>query len=123
VLRDIVDLFVTPLLSGVEGRPFLKIMAHEFADPREPTRGVVAELVDPMAARFLEAFRQALPTLSEADLGWGYQAMTGALMMHVVDVDRATRLTGGAARSGDTAAALPALRDYIVGGWLALADR
>ncbi|HEY1751025.1 MAG TPA: TetR/AcrR family transcriptional regulator [Caulobacteraceae bacterium] len=123
VLRDLVDLFVTPLMAGPDAHRFLKIMAHEYADPREPERGVVKAYIDPVTRQLLDAFRKALPGLADADVGWGYQAMTGALMMNVVDVDRATRLTGGAARSGDTKAALPALREFIVGGWLALADR
>ena len=123
VLRDLVDLFVTPLLADPATHQFLKIMAHEYADPREPERGIVKEYVDPITKRMLAAFRKALPELTDADMGWAYQAMTGVLMMHVVDVNRATRLTRSAARSGDTAAALPALREFIVGGWLTLAER
>ena len=123
VLRDLVDLFVTPLLGNPGLRLFLKIMAHEYADPKESERAIVKEYIDPITRRMLDAFRKALPELSEADIGWGYQAMTGVLMMHVVDVDRVTRLSKGAAMSGDTDAALPALREFIVGGWLALTDR
>jgi AcrR family transcriptional regulator len=123
VLRDLVDAFVTPLLAGPDMHRFLKIMAHEYADPREAERGILKEFIDPITRQVLNAFRKALPELSDADVGWGYQAMTGVLMMHVVDVNRVTRLTKGAAKSGDTNAALPALREFIVGGWLALADR
>lgn len=122
-LAELVDLFVTPLMAAPDAHQFLKIMAHEYADAREPERGIVREFIDPITRQMLEAFRKALPELSAADVGWGYQAMTGVLMMHVVDVNRVTRLTQGAAKSGDTEAALPALRNFIVGGWLALADR
>jgi AcrR family transcriptional regulator len=122
VLRDLVDLFVRPQLEDPSGRPFLKIMAHEFSDPKEPVRGVVADYLDPVAELVLAGFRRVLPELSEADLGWGYQAMAGVLMIHVVDVDRTTRLSKGAARSGDTEAALPAICDFIAGGWIALAE-
>jgi AcrR family transcriptional regulator len=123
VVTDLVDLFVTPLMSDPGGTQFLKILAHEYADPEEPKRGMVEEFIDPITRQMLAAFRMAMPELTDADVGWGYQAMTGALMMHVVDVNRATRLTAGASRSGDTAAALPSLRDFIVGGWLALGNR
>src|SRR5260370_21733269 len=41
VLRDLVNLFVRPQLEDPSGRLFLKIMAHEFSDPKAPVRGVV----------------------------------------------------------------------------------
>jgi AcrR family transcriptional regulator len=123
VLRDLVNLFVRPLLEDPSERLFLKIMAHEFSDPMEPVRGVVGDYLDPVAGLVMAAFRRVLPELSDADLGWGYQAMNGVIMIHVVDVDRTSRLSKGAARSGDTKTALPAICDYIVGGWIALAKK
>lgn len=36
-------------------------------------------------------FAKRCPGLTDADVGWRYLAMTGVLMMHVVDVNRRLR--------------------------------
>lgn len=124
LVRDIVLLFLMPmeLFLDAATRNFVVILFRELADPKEAERGIVSELLDPSVSPIFAALRRFLPDLSPEALAWGYQAMAGVAMNHVVDVDRATRLSGGAVKSGDYRSAFPHLVDFIVGGWLRLAS-
>lgn len=121
-LADIL-LILMQAMSDPDGQAFLRLMAREIGDPRESERGIIAEYLDPRAHRLIEAFRRALPELTLAEIVWCYQASAGVMLMHAVDTDRASRLSQGAAKSGDVEAALPVMREFIVGGWLALARK
>jgi AcrR family transcriptional regulator len=122
LVRDLVRLFMAPavIMRDKPGRNFMTLMARELVDRREPLRGILDELVDRNARAMLEAFGRALPELSRAQLGWGYQAMTGVGVFHILDVGRTTRLSKGAARSLDYASAYPELVEFITAGWLGL---
>lgn len=124
VVRQLVEVFLLPLLRMSENkhlRNFVALGARECTDPREAERGVLAEFLDGTAKRFLDCFGRALPELSAADIAWGYQAMAGVSVLHIADRDRITRISSGKAKAGDSRSAAPALVDFCVGGWLALA--
>jgi AcrR family transcriptional regulator len=125
LVRDLVRLFMAPavMMQDKAGRNFMTLMARELVDRREPLRGILNELVDRNAQTMLKAFARALPELSPAQIGWGYQSMTGVGVMHILDVDRTTRLSKGAARSLDYASAYPELVEFITAGWLGLVRR
>ncbi|MGQ2903326.1 MAG: TetR/AcrR family transcriptional regulator [Neoaquamicrobium sediminum] len=108
-------------LSHAETRRFAHLMAREIADPHEFERGIIAEFLDPRARHLIGAFRKALPELSLADVIGCYQASTGVMLMYVVGAERAFRLADGQVAGDHVTSALPVLRQFIVGGWLALA--
>lgn len=123
LIRALVEIFLVPLMkmSEVEDlKAFLTIGARECTDPREDDRGIVKEFLDAPAVRFLELFGRAMPELSLAEIAWGYQAMVGVSVLYIADRNRITRISGGAARAGDTASAAGPLVEFCVGGWLAL---
>jgi AcrR family transcriptional regulator len=126
LLQRLVDIFLSPignLMADPSGRAFLQIVAHEMGDSKEVHRGVLRDYLDPPGRDVIAAFRRALPEAPLREIAWGFQMMAGATMLHMVDVDRTTRLSEGAARSGDFQAALPRMRAFIVGGWLEIARR
>jgi AcrR family transcriptional regulator len=127
LLEVLVDIFMRPIVDLKEGDPvsrsFMQIMGHEMGDMKETQRGVLRDYLDPTGREVMNAFQRALPEVSPADVAWGFQAMAGTATLHMVDVDRISRMSGGAAKSGDTAAAFPRLRAFLVGGWLELARR
>jgi AcrR family transcriptional regulator len=127
VLQILVDIFLRPIVDLKAGdlvsEAFMRIVCHEMSDMKEPQRGVLRDYLDPPGREVMGAFQQALPEASPADIAWGFQAMAGITVLHMVDIDRMTRISGGAARSGDVAAAFPRMRAFIVGGWLELARR
>jgi hypothetical protein len=116
-----------PVIDLLEGDPvsrsFMQVMGHEMGDMKETQRGVLRDYLDQTGCQVMNAFQRALPEVSPADVAWGFQAMAGTATLHIVDVDRITRMSKGAAKSGDTAAAYPRLRAFLVGGWLELARR
>jgi AcrR family transcriptional regulator len=124
IVRQLVEVFLLPLLRMTENerlRDFVALGARECTDPREAERGVLAEFLDAAARKFLDSFSRALPKLSAADVAWGYQAMVGVSVLHIADRDRITRISSGKAKAGDSRSAMPALVEFCVGGWLALA--
>lgn len=123
IVRDLADTLLSfmQVLSQSDARVFAHLMAREIADPHEFERGIIAEFLDPRAQRLIAAFRRTLPELRLAEIIGCYQASTGAMLMHVVGANRASRLTDGNLVTGDIETALPIMREFIVGGWLALA--
>ena len=123
VVRQLLASFVAPMLereSDPDWQDFSTLIAREAADPRESERRILEEFLDPTARRYMAAFKRALPALSAHDVAWGYQMTIGALLMHIVDVARLTRLTNGRVKSRDAEAALPRMLDFLTAGWLEL---
>lgn len=125
VVTDLVDLFLQSLalMDTESGRDFAQIMVAEATRRSESERGVIDAYLDPGARLMLDAFQTALPHLTRAEVVWRFQAMSGVFAYHAADANRMTRLSDGAAISGDTKAAWPALRSFIIAGWLAPARR
>ena len=124
LVEQLVDIFLRPvvdLMGDPDGRAFLRIMAYEMGDTKEPQRGILSDYLDPTGRAVIGAFQRALPEVSPADVAWGFQAMAGVGLLHMVEVDRITRMSDRAAISGDIASAYPRLRAFITGGWLEIA--
>jgi len=121
-LHRIIEAFVTPVLSlraSVEGEHYARMMTHSMRSQRdEATDAMLREYFDPMAQAFIEAIRATLaveqPGTTRGQVAWCYQFALGALLNHINDV-RVERLSGGANRANDPAAA-PLLVDFIVHG-------
>ena len=126
VLQQLVEIFLRPIVDLMEdpdGRAFLRIMAHEMIDSKEPQRGVLRDYLDPTGRVVVGAFCRALPEAPLQDIAWGFQAMAGAALLHMAEVERITRVSDGTATSGDIKSAFPRLRAFLVGGWLQIARR
>jgi AcrR family transcriptional regulator len=122
-IRALVELYLLPIMGLVADpslKDFVMIGAREWTNPKEQERGIIAEFLDPTARRFLKEFGRAMPELSQADVAWGYQFMMGTTVLHIVDRDRITRLSNGAAKAHDVATARGPLVEFCVAGWTAL---
>ena len=87
-LRHIVEAFVMPVLNAKateEGRIYSQLILREASDPEEESRGIIRDYYDPMAARFIEALKQALPDKTVNGLTWGYLFSVSALVMSHFD--------------------------------------
>lgn len=123
LIRTLVEIYLLPLMQMTEVeelKGFLAIGARECTDPREADRGILKEFLDGPARRFLDLFSRAMPELSPAEVAWGLQSMLGVSIFYIADRNRITRISGGSARAGDTAAATAPLVEFCVGGWLSL---
>jgi len=96
-LRAVLDALARPWIEmrgTPEGRDYTRLIAREVNDPREADRGIVADLLDPIARDFIAAIQQALPGHDRADIHWAYLSFMGTLLVILANPERVTRLSG-----------------------------
>lgn len=102
-LEQIVSAFLDPVASLPEdGAMYRRLVFREAADPSCPERGVMGTLFDPMARKFIETLKCALPGKPSGFHEWCYLFAVGALTQSAFD-DRIANLGGvpGAAEKND----------------------
>lgn len=75
------------------------------------------EHFDPVVLRLIEVLKKALPGCPEADIFWGYQFVTGALMLSLARTGRIDKLSGGLCRSEDFGAVKQRLARFMAAGF------
>jgi AcrR family transcriptional regulator len=96
-IEDVLDALARPwvaLRDCPEGRRYTRLIAREVNDPRERHRGIVEEMLDPIAREFIAAMEQVLPDHSLAEVHWAYHFFVGALLLVMVNPERTQRLSG-----------------------------
>jgi AcrR family transcriptional regulator len=78
---------------------------------------------DPVVQRLIDVLRAALPQARDADLFWGYQFLTGAMMLALSETRRIDLLSNGLCRSSDLQAVRARLAAYCAAGLSALVER
>ena len=76
---------------------FGTLLAREVSDPRSIERGIVKDMLDPIAEAVTARLASALPDRTKAEIHWTYQIMIGAMVYVMGDAGRICRLSGGAA--------------------------
>ena len=76
---------------------------------------------DPVVHRLIQVLRKALPAATDDELYWGYQFLTGAMMLCLSETGRIDLLSDGACRSSDLEAVRNRLTGYCAAGFRALA--
>ena len=116
-LRRVVEAFVMPVLAlrcSAEGEFYAQLVARELVYRTPQAERVLAELFDPLAHAFIDALHAIAPQAGRAHAAWAYQFALGALLHHISD-HRVERLSRGANRAADPAAAA-LLVDFIRAG-------
>jgi AcrR family transcriptional regulator len=75
---------------------------------------------DPVVLKLVSILRRALPDMPEADIFWGYNFVTGALMNTLARTGRIDRLSGGLCHSDDFPAVRQRIARFMAAGFLAL---
>jgi len=75
---------------------------------------------DPVVHQFIDTLRRALPDAELRDLYWGYQFLTGSMMLALSETGRIDQLSEGLCRSNDLEAARIRLFDYCAAGFEAI---
>ncbi|GMU67962.1 MAG: TetR family transcriptional regulator [Steroidobacteraceae bacterium] len=79
---------------------------------------------DPVVLKLIGILKRALPGCADADIFWGYDFVSGALMHVLARTGRIDRLSGGVCQSEDFAAVKDRLAGFMAAGFIALcADR
>ena len=118
-LELIVKSVLLPMLSlrAKEGTSrFGALLAREVCDPRSVERGIVQDMLDPIAKLVTEQLAIVLPGRSPASIHWIYQAMIGAMVYAMGDAGRISRLSEGRADPNDVDATVEHLLSILLDG-------
>lgn len=75
---------------------------------------------DPVVHQFIDTLRRVMPQAELPDLYWGYQFLTGSMMLALSETGRIDQLSEGLCRSTDLAAVRARLFDYCAAGFEAI---
>lgn len=78
---------------------------------------------DPVVQQFIDALKRAMPEAELRDLYWGYQFLTGSMMLALSETGRIDQLSEGLCRSTDLQAVRERLFDYCAAGFEAIVGR
>jgi AcrR family transcriptional regulator len=95
---------------------FGTLLAREVSDPRSIDRGIVRDLLDPIAEAVTARLGAALPDRSKAEIHWIYQILIGAMVYAMGDAGRISRLSGGAADPENVDATIESMLPILLDG-------
>lgn len=120
-LEQILRAFLEPLLRLVSEKPqgirgFARLMGRAWSEPSEEVRSIIMEEIRETIDRFMAAFRQVLPHLSEGELMWRFHFLGGA-MGHTVSCSYVLdRYAQGTCHTGDPDEILDQLTRFLAAG-------
>ena len=118
-LEMILKAILVPMLKMAReenGGHFALLLAREASDPRSIGRGIVQQMLDPIALAVTERLRTLLPGRTAAEIHWAYHAIIGAMTYVMADGGRIARLSGGAAAPRDVDATIRHLVGFLLNG-------
>ena len=119
-LHAFLDTDLDLYIDGGEGwRNYAKLGA-QVANTPEWGAELMDQHFDPVVLRLIDLLHRALPDCSREDVFWGYQFVTGALMLTLARTGRIDKLSGGLARSDDFAAVKSRMAEFMAGGFRAI---
>ena len=120
-VEDIIEAFTEPLLDRSEnGGPGWKsyfALIGQITNSPEWGGVIMSKYFNPIAGRFMESLRRALPDAPEEELFWSYHFLSGALVLTFAETGRIDALSGGLCRSTDLAAVHKRLPLFVGAGF------
>lgn len=96
-IEEVLDALARPWVEMREkrsGLQYTRLIAREVADPNEGSRGIVKEMLDPIALKFVEAMTKVLPHHPRSEIHWAYHLFIGGLLLILLKEERIERLSG-----------------------------
>jgi AcrR family transcriptional regulator len=115
-ITDVLDALARPwveLRGQRGGEHYSRLIAREVGDPQESRRGIVADMLDPIAAEFIAAMEKVLPDHPRAKVHWVYHFFIGALLLILANSARAQRLSGKLCRFEDSEQLIAEIVDFF----------
>lgn len=120
-VEQIVAAFLLPLEKAQHngGRGWTNYLALVAYINNSPYWGpkMMSKLFDKLVLEFIAALRKALPGAREADIFWCFQNLSGALTLALAKTGRIDKLSGGACKSSDLAAAFEHMIPFAAAGF------
>jgi AcrR family transcriptional regulator len=118
-LEMIVKALIVPMLklrTAESSASFGMLSAREANDPKSVKRGIMQDLVDPVALTAIDLLQQTLPGRSRAQAAWAFQMIIGTMLFIMTDTGRIKRLSKGACDPNDVDATLRYIVPLLLGG-------
>ena len=116
-LRAFLDTDLDLYINGGEGwRNFAALGAQVAMAPNWGAQ-LFDEHFDPVVLRLVDLLKQALPGCPEEDIFWGYQFVTGSLVMTLARTGRIDELSNGLCRSDDFPAVKARMARFLAFGF------
>lgn len=123
VIAAFVDPLIDRALTGGQGwKHWLNLVAQINITPAWGGE-VMHRFFDPVVRQLVDTLARALPGSAPVDLYWGYQFLTGSMMLTVAETGRIDQLSEGLCQSSDLEAARRRLYAYCAAGFEALARK
>jgi len=123
VIAAFIDPLVERALTGGQGwKNWFALVAQLNITP-DWGGEVMNRFFDPVVRQLIETLQRAMPEARLPDLYWGYQFLTGAMMLTVAETGRIDQLSDGLCASSDLEAARQRLYVYCAGGFEAVVRR
>lgn len=125
--RGVIAAFIGPLiersLTGEAGwKNYFRLVALVNNTPAWGGE-TMHRFFDPVVHQFIAALKRAMPEADLKDLYWGYQFLTGSMMLALSETGRIDQLSEGLCRSTDLEAVRARLFDYCAAGFEAIVSR
>ena len=118
-LRAFLDTDLDLYINGGEGWRNFAAFAAQVSN--SPEGAAMIDLhFDPVVLKLIGLLKKALPGCPEADIFWGYDFVSGALLHALGRTGRIDRLSRGLCRSEDFAAVKQRLASFMAAGFLSL---
>src|SRR3569833_3052498 len=118
-LRAFLDTDLELYIGGGEGWKNFAAFAAQVSN--SPEGAAMMDLhFDPVVLKLIGILRKALPECTDAQIFWGYDFVSGALMHVLGRTGRIDRLSGGACKSEDFEAVKEHLARFMAAGFSAL---
>ena len=118
-LEMIVKALIVPMLklrSVERSVHFGTLSAREANDPRSIKRGILQDLIDPVALTAIDLLQKTLPNGGRADVVWAFQMIIGIMLYIMADTGRTKRLSGGACDPNDVDTTLRHIVPLLLNG-------
>jgi AcrR family transcriptional regulator len=121
-LREVVHALIAPNIrlrsnSALGGVPFARLIVREMTDPNERERGIISEMFDQTAYRYIEAIALIFPGAPRAEIHWAYHFGIGTLVHAMASTGRLEYLSRGACQMSDPDIIVARLVPFVESGF------
>lgn len=92
------------------------LLAREVSDPRSSERGIVREMLDPIAELVSDTLSRTLKGFTKAQINWAYQILIGVMVYIMADAGRIKRLSDGECDPDDVDATMRGVVPLLLNG-------
>lgn len=123
-IEGTLNAFLEPLIAkAASGDPRWRnyfAMISQVSNTPEIGGELMSRNFDPVVERMLDLLRKALPGVEIQKMYWGYQMLSGAIMLTLAQSGRIDKLSNGLCRSGDLTSAFRQMIPFATAGFQAL---